>query len=107
MTTISVGTHIVEARWETIPWTQLLITQGIVEVLPNDPFYVLVMSLTKKGVTIPKHSKLANLTVRPTVVVNMLDGIDTDPENKHSIRIRQRQPGVQEKCDQGRPCRTT
>lgn len=47
----------------------------VVKVLPNNPFYFLVTSFTKKVVTVPTHLKLAKLNDRPTVVVNMLDGL--------------------------------
>lgn len=71
------------------------VARGIVEILSNEPFRVLVTSLKMKAVTIPKHSRLARLSERPIVVVNMLDDIDTDPldtqvesVNAHPVYIR-------------------
>lgn len=74
----SVGTFIVEAKRELIVRTRLLIALQIVEVLPNTSSYHLVANFTRKFITVSKHLRLANPKKRPTLVLNMLDDIDTD-----------------------------
>lgn len=77
-TTKSVEACRVEADRGFSVRTYLLIALGIVEVLRNKPFHVLVTNLTRNVVTVSTHSRLAMLTERRTVVVNMTDDIDTD-----------------------------
>lgn len=62
----------------------------------NKLFYLQVCNLTNKAVTIPKHSRLAELTERSTVIVSLLDDIDADPpdtqvESVNTCQVYQRQ----------------
>lgn len=43
----------------------------------------MVTNLTKKIVTVPKHSRLANLTKRPAVILNTLENFDINPLNTY------------------------
>lgn len=78
MTAKSVETYKMVEKRELTIWARFLMARREVEVFPNKPFCVLVTNLTKENVNIPKHSKSAKLTERPTVAPNISDDIDTD-----------------------------
>lgn len=78
MATRSTGTFVVEASREPTVRSSLLVARGIAGIRPNMPFHVAVVNLTKKYVTVPKHTRVRNMTERPTVIVNMLNDTKTN-----------------------------
>lgn len=73
MTTIWAEMYVAKDRDERTARTCLSLVRGIVEVLPNKPFYVLVTMLTMKAVAVPKLSRLAEFTKRLIEVVSMVE----------------------------------
>lgn len=77
--TKSEGNLVVAAKRELTVRTCLAVAGGIIKVLPDNSFHVVVTSLTKKIVTVLSHSGSARLTEPPIVIINMLHDTHTKP----------------------------
>lgn len=56
------GTYVLEPCPTDCVKTTMFVAKGIVEIIPNRPFYLMVTSLSKLSIIVPKHTKLAELT---------------------------------------------
>lgn len=69
------------------PWTMstsrqcTLAAQGIAEISPNRPFYILVRNVSDRDARIPKHMKITQKVEFP----NILDAFDTDVQEALQI----------------------
>lgn len=78
MTTKSAGAFILSVKQKLTVRTRYLATPRTVEFIPNNPFHVALTSVTKKAANVPGHPAPSHLTERYTVLLNMLDRIDTN-----------------------------